>query len=285
VDGANIYTYVHQSPIVHIDALGHSGEKTEATKQGNPGVQMGEEVVNGIICVRFKATEGTYTSASAKQVGTGHSKESGYGAYEDIILGDNLEPLPNPDRIEPGADHLVPKATADVEVVKTTTSSISSRAAAAGANVLSAQAQDIRRQQSAPVLLSRDDLEAILIGDAERLKSTPDDRLPDRINADGWFFNSNTPNTYYEIVEPIGEVQPGIYSGSDINYAFQGLLSGRQNSRLGESALISGFNIAQAAGAAVSGNSTAAEHNLRQVEIGKQFANLGYQLYIQNYRQ
>jgi hypothetical protein len=53
-------------------------------------------------------------SAAAKAEGTGYSKETGYGAYLEIVLGDDQAPLPNPDQIEPGDRFLIPIASEGV---------------------------------------------------------------------------------------------------------------------------------------------------------------------------
>ena len=101
IDGYNLYVFVKNRPLILRDAVG-------LQSQGNPGERIGEELINNTRYARYRAIKGTWVSASARNEHTGYPQESAYGAYHDIVFGDDLNPLPNPDLIEPGDEYLIP---------------------------------------------------------------------------------------------------------------------------------------------------------------------------------
>jgi hypothetical protein len=123
-----------------------------------------------------------------------------------------------------------------------------------------------------PIPLSRDDLETVLLFDYLNLLKK---LAVNRINADGYFFLD--PARQYMMPNQIGDVPPGIYNSSDINYVYQGLVSamdGRTN--FGDSAIIGGYNAAQGLPGFFTGDVDSIEHNFNQMEIGPAFAKIGF---------
>jgi hypothetical protein len=77
---------------------------------GNPGVFIGTEVHGDWEFARYQAIKNTWVSASLAE--RGYDKKYGpskaFGAYLGLAVDSNLEPLKNPDRIEPGQEYLIP---------------------------------------------------------------------------------------------------------------------------------------------------------------------------------
>jgi len=86
------------------DTRGTAGRATVI--RGNPGTLVGTQDVRGEPYARYRATPGTWVSASLKEQGYGPA--AGYGAYAGLVRSPDGKPLPNPDRIAPGQEYLVP---------------------------------------------------------------------------------------------------------------------------------------------------------------------------------
>ncbi len=85
-------------------------EGTGTTNLGNPGVLIGTQDVAGQPYARYRATNGTWVSASLQEQGyaTLYGRNTGYGAYAGLVRSSDGTPLTNPDRIRPGQEYLVP---------------------------------------------------------------------------------------------------------------------------------------------------------------------------------
>jgi len=85
-------------------------EGTGTTNVGNPGVLIGTQDVGGQPYARYRATNGTWVSASLQEQGyaTLYGRNTGYGAYTGLVRSSDGTPLSNPDRIRPGQEYLVP---------------------------------------------------------------------------------------------------------------------------------------------------------------------------------
>jgi hypothetical protein len=86
------------------------GTVDRATNVGNPGVLIGTQDVSGQPYARYRATNGTWVSASLQEQGyaTLYGRSTGYGAYTGLVRSSDGTPLTNPDRIRPGQEYLVP---------------------------------------------------------------------------------------------------------------------------------------------------------------------------------
>jgi hypothetical protein len=86
------------------------GTVNRATNVGNPGVLIGTQDVGGQPYARYRATNGTWVSASLQEQGyaTLYRPNTGYGAYTGLVRSSDGTPLTNPDRIRPGQEYLVP---------------------------------------------------------------------------------------------------------------------------------------------------------------------------------
>jgi hypothetical protein len=86
------------------------GTVDRATNVGNPGVLIGTQDVGGQPYARYRATNGTWVSASLQEQGYAalYGRNTGYGAYTGLVRSSDGTPLSNPDRIRPGQEYLVP---------------------------------------------------------------------------------------------------------------------------------------------------------------------------------
>src|SRR5262245_6661328 len=84
--------------------------------EGNPGTRLGAESRDGAQYVRYRATVGTWISASLKQQGYDHEygRLSGYGAYLGSVKDADGSAIKSPDLIEPGQVYLIPVRKAPV---------------------------------------------------------------------------------------------------------------------------------------------------------------------------
>jgi len=84
------------------------GTVNRATNVGNPGVLIGTQDVGGQPYARYRATNGTWVSASLQEQGyaTLYGRNTGYGAYTGLVRSSDGTPLTNPDRIRPGQEYL-----------------------------------------------------------------------------------------------------------------------------------------------------------------------------------
>lgn len=91
-------------------------------KQGNAGKIVGYESKGGVKYARYQAEKGTWVSASLAQQGYDkrYGKDVAYGAKLGVALGVDGNPLPNPDKIRPGDEYLIPIGT-DVQFDATLT--------------------------------------------------------------------------------------------------------------------------------------------------------------------
>lgn len=101
-DGLNRYQYVRNNPIGLSDADGKEA--------GNPGNQQGTNTVNGTVYQQYQARQGTWVSASLKQMGYDkkYGKDTAFGAYTGMVRNKDGTPLKTPDKIVPGQKYLVP---------------------------------------------------------------------------------------------------------------------------------------------------------------------------------
>src|SRR5687768_1543892 len=76
------------------DPRATSARGTQQT-HGNSGTFVGTETKNGLVYARYRAEEGTWVSSSLSQLGYArvYGKELAYGAYADIVIGTDGEPL------------------------------------------------------------------------------------------------------------------------------------------------------------------------------------------------
>lgn len=83
---------------------------TGTANVGNPGVLIGTQEVGGQPYARYRATNGTWVSASLQEQGYAalYGRNTGYGAYTGLVRSSDGTPLTNPDRIRPGQEYLVP---------------------------------------------------------------------------------------------------------------------------------------------------------------------------------
>ena len=90
--------------------VGRATEGTGTTNAGNPGVLIGTQDVGGQPYARYRATNGTWVSASLQEQGYAalYGRNTGYGAYTGLVRSSDGTPLTNPDRIRPGQEYLVP---------------------------------------------------------------------------------------------------------------------------------------------------------------------------------
>ena len=90
--------------------VGRATEGTGTTNAGNAGVLIGTQDVGGQAYARYRATNGTWVSASLQEQGYAalYGRSTGYGAYTGLVRSSDGTPLANPDRIRPGQEYLVP---------------------------------------------------------------------------------------------------------------------------------------------------------------------------------
>lgn len=83
--------------------------------KGNPGTFIGREQHGDVIYARYEASRGTWVSASLAERGYDqkYGRDVAFGAYLGIAVDSELQPLKNPDRIEPGLQYLIPIGPAD----------------------------------------------------------------------------------------------------------------------------------------------------------------------------
>ncbi|HEB92097.1 MAG TPA: toxin [Gammaproteobacteria bacterium] len=102
-DGLCIFAYTKNNPVNFRDPNGK--------ESFNAGKIMGYETIDGIEYMRFQATEGTWISATMKELGWDHqfTKEEGYGAYvPDLIRESSGIAFNYPDVLEVGQEYLIP---------------------------------------------------------------------------------------------------------------------------------------------------------------------------------
>ncbi|MBI1307440.1 MAG: hypothetical protein GC181_12635 [Bacteroidetes bacterium] len=98
-----------------------------------------------------------------------------------------------------------------------------------------------------------------------------------RGNSDGYFFR-DTSREYY-LTKQMGDVPPGIYNSSDINYYFLGLVSSLDyRSEIGDKIITKAYNYAEMSPGLFSGNIDSMVHNYHQTQIGPAFSDLGFKL-------
>ncbi|MEZ0447569.1 hypothetical protein [Cellulomonas sp. ICMP 17802] len=87
-------------------------QNTGTANAGNPGVLVGTRDVGGQRYAQYKATEGTWVSASMQQQGWAsvYGPDTAYGAHTGIVRSPDGTALAAPDRIRPGQEYLVPLA-------------------------------------------------------------------------------------------------------------------------------------------------------------------------------
>jgi hypothetical protein len=84
--------------------------RTGTPDAGNAGELLGTREIGGQLYARYRATPGTWVSASMRQQGYGllYRQDRGYGAYEGLIRAPDGSQLANVDRVRPGQEYLVP---------------------------------------------------------------------------------------------------------------------------------------------------------------------------------
>jgi RHS repeat-associated protein len=101
-DGPNLYSYARGNPVTLADPHGRQA--------GNPGTFIGTETRDDVVYARYRATKGTWVSASLAQ--HGYDKRYGpdvaYGAYLGLVVDREGRPLLTPDRIIPGQEYMFP---------------------------------------------------------------------------------------------------------------------------------------------------------------------------------
>ena len=131
-----------------------------------------------------------------------------------------------------------------------------------------------RHNLGKPIPLSPEDLEAIMLYEFLLLRKK-NTLLVFRANTDGYFFIDLSRE--YMITKQIGDIPPGIYGSSDINYYYQGLVSATDGrTSFGDSEVIGGYNVAQGLPGFFTGNIDSIEHNFNQAEIGPAFSKIGF---------
>jgi hypothetical protein len=120
-----------------------------------------------------------------------------------------------------------------------------------------------------PIPLTPEELKAIMLYEYLLLRKR-NTLFVFRANADGYFF-IDLSREYY-LTKQIGDVPPGIYGSSDINYYYLGLVSATDNrTEFGDSAVIGGYNMAQGLPGFFTGNIDSIVHNFNQADIGPSF--------------
>jgi hypothetical protein len=96
------YSRLTENPATH--------QKGTTAAEGNPGVFVRNQTINGVPYARIRAEKGTWVSASMKKLGYDrlYGKDTAFGAYTGIVLGPDGRSLSTPDRIRPGQEYLVP---------------------------------------------------------------------------------------------------------------------------------------------------------------------------------